>query len=689
MPTPSTKIPLPADGIGSFDWWKGQADWSADIRKDLLEGWRRNAKAYCDKLKPSRPGAIRVNIEFEKTEQKRHQLFYRLPAIKLRAHPRTSRDAQPELPTLPLVGGLNGSPTEPPARDLKKAIAIFREVLSMLVGPEHANMKPTVDEIVFDVLCPAGIGFIKMGYERHTDGQVLVPTGAMIPDPAFAQPGSVLGLGVQAPQIPEKKPGPNVIYENYYGERISPALGLVPAEFRGSDYSGKAPWLGQDFKITPEQATAREWKIPDSKKATSSGDADTQDDRIMELDRKGTSTGQLNCREIFYYAHLVDPSVKHPKKIRRLVLVEGVEAPVVHEDCKDQQWDTRGRLIGGIETLPIKVLTLRYVSDLAYPPSDCTITQQAARELSEFRSGQVEHRRKAVPRVAINVDMIASEKIKKLVQDGKHYGDIPVNGNPDKLASAIGQPQYPNDNWLSDQRIKGDIDRDWSLGAGANPSENSGTTATEVASIERAAGNRMAGEREKVVGQFYMECVRTLAQLVQLYADQEDYVEIVGEDGAKALEAWNKDTIAGKFIFEAVPDSSMPPDAQGDRDLALNRYNLLANDPFANREQLYRDTVAAYDGDPDRLTKVPEPPQPPPQEQPRVNLSIKGEDLNPAMPQYANIVALLAALQIQMPQQGAPAQEPTGPADVVDRERLRLAESDESDQRAGGLVGAI
>lgn len=678
MPTPaSKKIALPAEGVGSREWWKGQIDWSTDTKNAMLEGWRKNANAYRDKLTSPTPDGIRVNLEFEKTEQKKHQLFYRLPDFKLKPSPRTARE---------------GVTPESPEADLKRVPAIFREALRFHIGPEGSNLKPTMDELIFDVLCPSGIAALKSGYERHTDGQIQVPTGAMIDDPNFKQPpGAVLGLA-PVPKIPEVVPAPNVVAEEYYDSRISPAELLIPMDFRGSDYSGKAPFLGYWFPIMPEAAKAKGWAVP----ADSKGGSDVIDDsknRIIELDQKGNRKGQLRACEIFYYAKQVDPTVAHPKRIRRIVFIDGVPDPVVHEDCKDQKWDERGRLIGGIDTLPIRVLTLRYVSDFPYPPSDCAVTRGISDAMAEFRTGQLRHRRKAVPRVALDVSRIADEKIKQKVIKGEHYDDIPIDGNPQNVAAQISQPTYPNDNWRTNDTLMDDANRAWALGANqSGVTEGGTTTATEIASINQATANRLGGEREKVVGEFFIGLVRHKAQLLQLYADQEDYVEIVGPQGAKTIEAWNKDTIAGKYIFEAIPDSSMPPDAQADRDLALNRYNLLANDPFANRQQLYRDTVEAYGGDPDRLTKVPDQ-EGPKQPEARVNLSLKGEDLDPAAPQYANVVNLMQVLGVPAelspatPGAAEPEDEATGPADVVDRERLRMAESDETDARAGGLVG--
>lgn len=691
MPSAPQVLPLPTgQGPGSAAWWTTQLDWATEIRKDLLPKWRDNAKAYCDKLKPNDPiDGIRVNIDFEKTEQKRHQLFFRLPTLKLRALPRTIRDSSAPAPTQPgqsPILGPNGQPL--PSRDLRKAIAIFREVLTRLVGPKGANSKAVMDAVIFDLLCPSGIAFVKGGYERFEGAQpIMVPTGAMMPDPKFNQPGAVLNISLPPPQIPEMAPAPNLLFEKYYLANISPANGLMPPEFRLSDHN-EMDWAGHDFPMLTDAAKEKGWPIPTGMQS-SAGDID--DERIMPLSQKGQRSGQIRCRELFYYANRIDASVRHPQKIRRLVFVHGIKDPVVHEDYKDQKFDPNGRFMAGLRTLPIFVITLRYVTDLAYPPSDCSITRRATDELSAFRTIQMKHRRKAAAMRWVDIHGIISDQQKEQAKRGEYYDTIATDGPGDRFMGEIAQARYPPDNNVSEDRIMADINRAWALGANSSgTAEKSGTTATEIASIAQATANRLGGEREAVT-QFWCRLVEALGSLVQLYADHEDYVEILGEDGAKTVEAWTKDTVQGEFLYEAIPNSALAPDAAADRDLALNRYNLLANDPFANREQLYRDTVEAYDGDPDRLTMQPTPPPP---EKPRMNVSFNGQDMNPATPQYPNVVALLGSTGVATLAPAAPppvAQPPanvqTGPADVVDRERMRMAAADNADQRAGGLVG--
>ena len=654
-------IKLVDKGPGSAAWFREQIDWSREIvTKDLLPDWEYHARAFCGKVKPPRPEGIRVNISYEKVEQKRHQLFYRLPALKLRALPRSIRDA------------------ESSGRDLKKAIAVYREVLTRLVGKHGANTKATMNEVIFDVLCPSGIAAVKVGYERYDDGDILVPTGNQIPDPMYVpQPGAIFGLEMP-PTVPEMGRTPNVISEKYYASRISPPNLIIPPEFRLSDYN-QADFLGHRFPLTKEEAKRRKWTLP-------AGVSETSDDpdlnRIMKLERKGQRSGQIWFTELFYYPLRVNGSDRHPDRLRRIIFADGVTDPVLHTNLKDQTFDARGRLIAGLRANPIKVLTLRYVSDYPYPPSDCSITRMQEDELSEFRTQTIIHRQRSVPMVGVDINRIINDKIKaRLTEGNRAYCDIiPFDGPPANAMEELARGSYPAENRIAADMILSDVNRLWALGANQSSVTEAGSvTATEVAAIAQATANRLGGEREQVID-FWLSIVETLGQLAQLYADHEDVVEIVGEDGAKHIDAWDRTTIAGDFLYEAVPDSSLPPDGAADRDLALNRYNLLANDPFSNSEQLVRETYEAYGSDPDRLVIVPEPVT----EKPKINLAINGKDLDPSSPQYQNVVNVLTAAGIpaEMAPQAVADADPTGPADVVDRERLRMAESDNRDRRS-------
>jgi hypothetical protein len=328
-PASSAETPLPTDGAGSFVWWKEQLDWSKDVIDTQLPAWRYHVDAYRAELKPPRKEGVRVNIEFEKTEQKRSQLFFRLPDFRLKPTPRTIRDATLQTPDDPAAA----------SQSLRRAISIFREFLRHLVGPRRANLKAAMREVVFDVLCPSGIGAIKVGYERFTDGTRQIATGQKIPDPTFTQPGAVLGIaGVAAepPLMDEMVAMPNVVADDYYGARISPPNLIIPPYFRGSDYN-KADYLGHWFDLTKADMLRRGWTVPEGTSTTKLGGTD--ETRLVKLPRESQGTDKVRCAELFFYPQRLNGSVAHPDRIYRIVIAEGATVPVFHGPYKDQEFD--------------------------------------------------------------------------------------------------------------------------------------------------------------------------------------------------------------------------------------------------------------------------------------------------------------------------------------------------------------
>jgi hypothetical protein len=122
--------------------------------------------------------------------------------------------------------------------------------------------------------------------------------------------------------------------------------------------------------------------------------------------------------------------------------------------------------------------------------------------------------------------------------------------------------------------------------------------------------------------------VSALGGLIQIFEDDMGYVEIAGQNGAKQMQAWNRLSVPGKFVYSVKPDSAKRLDQQVERKMALDRYQLTANDPFNNRMEGLKDVYAAFGEDPAR--HLQQPPTPPP-EKPRISLSFKAEDLTNPM----------------------------------------------------------
>ena len=219
---------LPTEGPGSFAFWRGEADRSAQFWKTLAtkRKWDENVQAYLGQTLDSAPSSDTVVVpkEYSKVEQKSSLLFFQVPEVTLTAK-------QP---------------------GLEPAIPVFQAVLNDKLTNE-INASALMAELLFDVLCPAGIAASKIGYEVEQDGMSVVqqpamdPTGQPIVDPMTGQPAMM------------PVPVPNIVHEKYFWERIPVKSLLIPVDFHGSDFD-KAPWLGFKFE-TDLALAARTYKV--------------------------------------------------------------------------------------------------------------------------------------------------------------------------------------------------------------------------------------------------------------------------------------------------------------------------------------------------------------------------------------------------------------------------------------------
>jgi hypothetical protein len=134
----------------------------------------------------------------------------------------------------------------------------------------------------------------------------------------------VLGLSAPPPpEVPVYTDAPNIVYERYFMERVSPAKFLRPATFMGSDYD-KAAWLGVEYRLPRELAKAT-WGL-DDETCPPCGAEDTHLLVVRPVDEAGED--ECLVRELWYYAYLFDPAVRHPLKMRKLVFIDGNPNPV-------------------------------------------------------------------------------------------------------------------------------------------------------------------------------------------------------------------------------------------------------------------------------------------------------------------------------------------------------------------------
>ncbi len=569
----------------------------AQRRRDVYKkSWEENLKDYTpDYANDNWGNEINPGKVFYQVEQKKAQLFFDTPEVIL-------------------------TPPQTPEVDPKllDAVSVEQRALNTALGRDGINAKRLVDKVLFDLLCPAGEGCTKIGITRITSPQ---------PQPPHAVTG-------QVPTGPDGQPATVdvPIFQELFWERFSPMKMLKPSGFHDTEWD-KAPWLGVEFSL-PLPLAKRQFNLPpdfhvvtsrDERRFKSPTGGDEQDG-VQEL-----VTGQ----EIWYKAAFYDETVLHPQFFRQLVLIDGMDQPAVHRDSPYQFKDpngglTKDSLIGNV----IHPLTVRDLSDQAFIPSDTMVTRPLIRELSKFRTQLIEHRDASIPVRFAREGTITATTLAQIVR--APFGSIiPL---PDEEYNKPGDPvkimspgAYSRDNFQSQDVIERDIERALAIGANqTGTKQQTGTTATETALIDRATTVRMKAERNRVM-EWYVAGVRKLDALRQHFQDQP----------SMAL---------GRYGYAIKPDSGQHLDEAEERKNALDAYNFLAKAPI-DHLALLRELLPKLNLDP-ALVQPPPPPPPPMPEPPKISIAIRGDDLNPLAPQYQNVVVLLAKANIQLPPAG-------------------------------------
>ena len=338
--------------------------------------------------------------------------------------------------------------------------------------------------------------------------------------------------------------------------------------------------------------------------------------------------------EIWLRAARFDPKVKHPEWFRQLVFIDGIQKAVLYRDSPYQRFDPQtGRFLVGMRRNPIHMKALRYVADSAYPPSDCTISRHQVDELSEARTQMRKQRKRSLPLRWIDRNRAAPDDIDR-IKRGDVQSIIPTDGRGDEIIGEVARAEFPRENFNIVNVIQQDIDKEWALGSNQQGvTEDTVRSATELSLIQSNINTRQDYERNSVLA-FAIEVAESLGALIQLFADQQEYVEIVGQDGVKRLEAWDKTTIAGEFVYDAKPNSAQRLDATQDKKDWLDWTNFTAKSPVVNQEEIIREGAPKFGFNPQRIMKAQEPPPPP---EPNVSFRFSGSDL--AIPEVRALLA--------------------------------------------------
>lgn len=614
-------LPLSDD---RYAYWQTAIKKAREKRKDIADkhDWDGNLKRY-EPNDPSHRNDINIGVDFADVEQKKAALLFDNPNVAL---------------TDPLPG-------------LEQAVQYHAELLNTLLGPEHADVQPTALKAIFNCLCPSGIGPVILGYhctKVEIDAPVTDPMTGM---PAIDETGEL---------VTQKVPVP--IAEKWFVSPLSPKALLLPAELKDTAYQKAAAWLGYDWE-RPRSQVIRQFKLPkDWSGGAGEGEKIYFDRGESGPDEAANDPLVAGCT-IWYRAELdAKPGqVVHPELVRVLTLADGVKDPLEHRDSPDQTLQPDGRLSSDSLTgFNVRPLVLRDSTDAAYVASD--VAQSAA-----LTKEQNKYRQMALNKRDTNISMIAvPPKVHEAVTEAKKTAGsgatvyVPV---PEESLAGGQQPGVPlvqavqqRETYQDQELIRQDRARVWALDRNqtglSNPTKR---TATEAHIVQKNSDARFEQERQRVLKWYLYDIVRPFDALVLRYCDQRMAEQILGPQKAQIwLQA--KPMLAGGYRYTLQIDSGKYIDVEADRRQALNIINFAAKSPFINQQALWADFCEKFGKDPTKWLTQPEPPKPEP---PKVNFSVSAQDLNPAAPQYANVVAVLQAI-------GLPVQfQPPMPVDPV------------------------
>ena len=596
------------------EFWRAQLKAGTDKRQKYVEQWRGNIQRYLAKTLPNAPTAdtIVVPLDYANTEQKKALLFFKVPEVQL-------------------------SPKRP---QYDGAVPVYQAVLNHYLGRHGVDARTMMHEALFDAICPSGLAITMIGYEPTVSGTKQVQVGT---EPA-PNVGDVLGLNPVA-QIPIMEDVPNVIHESYFWVRVSPEKGIIPADFHGSNYD-LAPWLGVEFEIDYAVAKRRGWVTADT---PTSGDPQPKGLNESENQDSEPTRPKVKGTMVFYRMAHFDFGQPHPEAFGWCVLIDGREDFAVKPSPSPWQKfvpDETGKMrLIGMKGNPIHIKGARYVSDSAYPPSDVQMGKAQVEELSDMRSQMCRNRKRNVPLRGYDRTLVDADIVKK-IEAGEEQSLIGFNGNPSEQMVVLGTGQLPRENYEIDRIIQRDLQSIWRLGANQRGQEDENTkTATEASIMSSASESALAYEQDQWLD-WFVRGAEKLGGLIQLFADDPDYVEIVGQDGLPSLQQWDKTVIAGEFAFTAVPDTSIRQDATTKRKRAIDFYQIVRNDPNADGAEVFRDMLRDLGKSPKMFRAKPPDKGPEPM---RTQLTIRSEDLSPAAPAFPVLKAILEQQGLQVP----------------------------------------
>lgn len=563
------------------DYFKGRIETSKKTRSKLSSEWKRNVElrlgrgtlSYTDGVRIEDELRSEINPDWSLTKTKTANLYSQVPEVQI-----THENEQ-------------YAPAIPP----------FRKALNYELGEKRANVGVAMEEALNDVVNAAGVASIFVGYAARFE-TVKVPSQ----DVSQVPPDDVQAL-IQSGQI-EMTDVQRMTDNKFYATRLSPTDLLWPDEFVGSNFDEGA-WIGRSGRMSWAEAKT-EFKLNDNDKEKVVGDgrrSPNEDLRSDEDHPDGKVEFKSVCYDdIYYWRHRVDPEEKSFKSIWRLVFVDGLDQPAIHEPWKGQQIDPQTHKYVGACKFPIRVLTLTYISDHPIPPSDSSAGRSQVKDMQRSRAQMFMNRKFSVPIRWFDVNRIGLETQNTLMR-GTWQGMVPTNGDGSRSIGEIARASYPSEDLAFDRQVKTDLMESWQIGPNQLGTTQTGEkTKAEIVTTQANFATRIGQERARVAS-FFLSIAEVLAGLMVLYSD---FPTLTEQEKTQMSQIWDQKHVLHDLVLKIRPDSAVMIDSNARIERLMAFLNMTAKSGLVNIAPVIMEIAELSGLDPSKVMKQANPAPP-------------------------------------------------------------------------------
>jgi len=585
---------------------KARMEISKRNRREYFNEWKRNVELRLGKIASQYTGGVSVQDEVQTeinpdwylTKVKTANLFSQVPEVQ----------------------GTHENEEYAPA------IPAFMKALRFELSEARCNAGMAMEMALNDIVNAAGVGGILVGWEaRFVKKQVPAIDLSRIVPPDVAQ------KLMEAGKVPTKEV-PEPVSSRFYWDRISSVDLLWPAEFAGADFnqgdfigrSGRAPWgvAKNEFHLKDE--------IKDKVLATS--EVKTED-TLRAIPNKSTSdaTKVVKFDELWYWRYRIDPDCLYFDEIWRIVWIDGLDKPVIHEPWTGQHLVEETKQYVGSRIFPLQLATTTYISDNAIPPSDSSAARPQVNDMRRSRSMMFQQRERAIPMRWFDTNRV-DPLIADVIMKGSVQGMIPTNGPGDRSFGEVARASFPSEDFTFDQLNKKDLLEMWLVDASmlGNPSPRQNKDQTAMA---QAGSNARLGQERGFIARWFLRLCDVTVGLMALYGT---FPNLTAKEKEQMQGAWDLKHVAANIALKIRPDSTVVLDVGQRIDRILRTLNMTVKSGYVNPKPLIVELLELSGFDPNKVVIDPKPPEPDP-----VNFSFRAsgkEDLmNPL------VIAMLMA----------------------------------------------